>query len=47
MDGGEKRAATILLFSGIERPLTYAVGEKLGAVEEGSLVAVPLRGGTA
>lgn len=47
MGGGEKRAATILLFSGIERPLTYAVGEKLGAVEEGSLVAVPLRGGTA
>lgn len=43
----EKRAATILLFSGIERPLTYSVPESLESLAVGSLVSVPLRGGSA
>lgn len=43
---GEKRAATILLFSGIERALTYSVPESLEPLAVGSLVSVPLRGGS-
>ena len=43
----EKRAATILLLSGIERALTYSVPENLEPLAVGSLVSVPLRGGSA
>ncbi len=43
----DKKAATIALFSGIDKELTYLVPEKIGNVEVGSMVRVPLRGGTA
>ena len=38
-----KRAATVLLFSGIERPLTYSIPENLEPLCVGALVNVPVR----
>lgn len=47
MPESAKLAATILLFTGIERELTYSIPERFETLAEGSLVRVPLRGGSA
>ena len=39
-------AASVVLFSGIERELTYLAPVELG-ISEGCMVRVPLRGGSA
>ncbi|MBQ6534960.1 MAG: primosomal protein N' [Opitutales bacterium] len=48
MEASERaKAVAVALFSGIDRELTYLVPRSLGGVETGSMVRVPLRGGSA
>ncbi len=48
MTNDGKRVAQVLLFRGIDKPLSYVIPQRLsGEIVEGSMVRVPLRGGVA